>query len=82
MVNRLYTDKCLRCGDPLITDSEGNFNRFHCCTSCTDFINRQLYEMHMNRKQRKKVPSKHKEIKTAKHLHKFVEVTAMYKEPE
>jgi len=38
--------------------------------------------MHMKRKVRKDPPPKHKELKTARHLHKFVEVTAMYKEPE
>ena len=82
MVNRLFTDKCLRCGDTLIADAGGNFNKYHCCTACTKFIEKQVYEMHMKRKVRHDLPPKHKELRTARHLHKFVEVTAMYKEPE
>ena len=82
MPNRLLTDKCLRCGSPLITDAEGNFNKFHCCTKCTDFIHRQMYEMHMKRKHRKDPPPKHKELKSAKPYHKWVYVKNMYKEAE
>ena len=44
MVNRLENGQCLRCGTPLIMDFMGRFSDLHMCTSCDDFMRRQLYQ--------------------------------------
>ena len=50
--NRLLRGECLRCGDTLILDHKGGFNEYHCCSSCTDYINRSVYEAMKKKKQR------------------------------
>lgn len=44
-LGRLATDKCLRCGDKLVLDQFGEFNKYHCCSSCTDFIERERHKV-------------------------------------
>ena len=39
------TDKCLRCGRTLICDQFGEYNEFHCCVSCTNFIKKEQYKV-------------------------------------
>ncbi len=41
----ILTDKCLRCEEILILDQHGEYNEYHCCSSCTDFIERERYKV-------------------------------------
>ena len=50
--NRLLRGECLRCGEVLIVDYMGKFNKYHCCSSCTEFINKSVYEAMKKKKQR------------------------------
>jgi len=48
--NRLLRGECLRCGTPLIADFMGSFNEYNCCTACTDFVEKSLYELSKKKK--------------------------------
>ena len=48
--NRLLRGECLRCGTPLIADFMGNFNKYNCCTDCTEFVLKSLYELSKKKK--------------------------------
>ena len=44
-LGRLATDLCLLCGEKLIVDQFSEFNKYHCCSSCTDFIERERHKV-------------------------------------
>jgi len=62
-MGRLVTDQCLRCGDKLLLNQFGEYNEYHCCGSCTDFIERERYKVlhavEMGRKSHKEPNRKH-----------------------
>jgi len=67
--NRLFTDECLRCGTKLILDHMGNFNKYHCCSACTEWIHKSVYEV--MKKKRKGSRSAGIEKKNMRHITKM-----------
>jgi len=57
MGNRLLEQKCLRCGADLICDYMGNFNEFNCCSQCSEYINKCIYEAKKPNKKGKRYKS-------------------------
>lgn len=56
-LGRLLTDECLKCGERLLLDHKGEYNKYHCCSSCTKDIEREvrrvLNDVDMGRKAHK-----------------------------
>ena len=44
MGDRMLEEVCLRCGTKLIADYMGNFNKWHCCSSCSEWLEKSRYE--------------------------------------
>ena len=59
MVDRMLTSGCLRCGIELIVDFMGNYNKYHCCSACSEWIEKSRYEASKPVKKNKKKKTFH-----------------------